>query len=201
MKKKTIFLFDLDSTVTTMEILPTIAKKINKQKKMKELTEKTMMGNLNFRESFLARVDILKDISVSEVAEMISEIPLSKKILNFITENKENCYIVTGNLDVWIVELMKKIGMENNYFCSNAIVKNDKIERVSKVLNKDEIVKKFDGMIVAIGDGSNDRKMLEASDIGIGYGGVREVSPVLLEVADYAIYDEEKLCEFLNRLV
>ena len=202
MKEDTIFLFDLDSTVTAEEILPTIAKKIDKEKEMKELTEKTMMGNINFRESFLSRVDILKDISVIEVAKMISKISVNKKIVEFINKNKSNCYIVTGNLDVWIIELMKKIGMENNFYCSSAIVENDKIKKVSKIISKEEIVKKFKNKrIVSIGDGSNDRNMLKYSDVAIAFGGVRDVSPVLLEVADYAIYSEEKLCEFLNRLV
>ena len=54
MKEKTVFLFDLDSTVTKEEILPMIAKKIDKEQEMRELTEQTMMGILNFRESFIS---------------------------------------------------------------------------------------------------------------------------------------------------
>jgi phosphoserine phosphatase len=37
-----VFLFDLDATITKAEILPEIAVKINKEKQMRELTEKTM---------------------------------------------------------------------------------------------------------------------------------------------------------------
>lgn len=200
-KDKTVFLFDLDSTVTTAEILPSIAKRINKEEEMQELTEKTMLGMLNFRESFLERVDILKNIPVSEVSQMISNIPLSSKIVEFIQRNKENCYIVTSNLDVWIIDLMKKINMENNFYSSKAEVNNNKIINVSHILPKEEVLKKFDAKIVAIGDGSNDRNMLNEADISIGYGGVRNIAPSLLEIVDYAIYDENKLCEFLNRLV
>ena len=42
--------------------------------------------------------------------------------------------------------------------------------------------------------------MLENSDIGIGFGGVRKIAPTLLEVCDYAIYDENTLVEFLKLL-
>ena len=47
-----IFLFDLDSTVTKQEILPTIAQNIGKLKEMRELTEATMRGEIPFKTSF-----------------------------------------------------------------------------------------------------------------------------------------------------
>ena len=201
MKEKTVFLFDLDSTVTKEEILPMIAKKIDKEQEMRELTEQTMMGILNFRESFMSRVELLKEILVSDVADNIAQISLSEKIVEFIQENKSNCYIVTGNLDVWIIKLMENIGMENNFFSSNADVKNEHITNITKILSKEEVLHNFkDYKVVAIGDGSNDRAMLENADIAIGYGGVRKISPSLLQVIDYAIYDEDKLVEMLNRL-
>lgn len=201
MNEQFIFMFDLDSTITKEEILPTIAKKNNKEEKMRDLTEKTMMGDLLFEESLKARIDMLKDIPVSEVSEMISHIPVSEKLVEFLNENKERCYIVTSNLDVWICKLMDKIGMQNHYFCSKAQVKDDHIIKLDTILSKEEIVNKFNEKVVATGDGSNDRMMLEAADISIGYGGVRNIAPALLDVIDYAIYDEQKLYEFLNKLV
>lgn len=201
MKEKTVFLFDLDSTVTKEEILPMIAKKIDKEQEMRELTEQTMMGILNFRESFISRVELLKEILVSDVADNIAQISLSEKIVEFIQKNKSNCYIVTGNLDVWIIKLMKNMGMENNFFSSNADVKNEHITNITKILSKEKVLHNFkDYKVVAIGDGSNDRAMLENADIAIGYGGVRKIAPSLLQVIDYAIYDEDKLVEMLNRL-
>ena len=200
MKEKFVFLFDLDSTITKEEILPSIAKKNNKEEQMRELTEKTMMGDIPFIESFTNRVDILKNIPVSEVAEMISHIAVSEKLVKFLNENKERCYIVTSNLDVWICKLMEKIGMKDHYFCSKVQVKDDYIIKIESILSKDEVVKKFKEKVVAVGDGSNDRMMLEAADISIGYGAIRNISPSLLDVIDYAIHDENKLYELLNKL-
>ena len=198
---KKIFLFDLDSTITKEEILPSISKSINKEDEMRKLTEMTMMGEISFEESFKSRVDMLKDIPVSEVAEKISNISLNQELVKFLNKHKDICYIVTGNLDVWIDKLMKKIGMENNYFCSKALVSNNKITKISKILQKDEVVAKFKDYIVAIGDGSNDYKLLEKANLGVAFGGVRNIAPSLLEVCDYAIYDEKRLAEFLERLI
>lgn len=195
-----IYIFDLDSTITKVEILPEISKMIGKDKEMRELTERTMKGEIPFKHSFIQRVEILKNISVERINNIISEIPLNEKILQFISENRECCYIVTGNLDIWISGLMHKIGMDNHYFCSKAIVHEDKIDKIISVIDKRLTVKQFVQPIVSIGDGDNDADMAHLADIGIGFGGVRPIAKSLLENADYAFYDENKLYEFLNKI-
>lgn len=195
------FLFDLDSTLTKKEILPTISEVINRKEEMQNITEKTMLGDIPFEESFKARVEILKDIPVSSVRKMAAEIPLMEDIIRFINENKDRCYIVTSNLDVWIIELMKKIGMENNFYSSRALVENDKIKEITSILCKEDKVQEMDGNIIAIGDGNNDAEMIKSANIGIGFGGVRPIAPSVLEVATYAVYDEKKLCELLRRFL
>lgn len=88
-----IFLFDLDSTITRQEILPSISKKIGMEKEMREFTEATMNGILPFKESFLKRVKILSEISVKEINDFVSDIPLNKAIADFIRKNHERCYV------------------------------------------------------------------------------------------------------------
>ena len=129
-----IFLFDMDSTITRKEVLPEVSKRIGKLDEMRRLTEATMRGEIPFRTSFLNRVKILSDISVSEVNQVVSEIPLNPYIADFIENNRDRCYVVTGNLDVWISGLMKKLKMENHCYCSKADVKNDRISKVVSVV-------------------------------------------------------------------
>ena len=196
-----IFLFDLDSTITKKEILPTISEKIGKLTEMRELTEATMRGEIPFKTSFLNRVEILKDINVNEVIEIVSSIPLNEKIAKFILDNKERCYVVTGNLDVWICDLMKKIGMLNHVYCSKANTKDNHITDVVSVIDKELMVKQFVQPLVVIGDGDNDSGMAKIADISIGFGGVRDIAPSLLENIDYAFYDDEQCAKFLNKLL
>lgn len=196
-----IFLFDLDSTITKQEILPTISKALGKYEQMSALTERTMRGEIPFKKSFLQRVELLKDIPVSEVRKMIGEIELNERLVSFIRANKERCYIVTGNLDVWIEELVTKLGMEGHVYCSNALVKDDYIDDVFKVVDKNAVISQMVLPFVAVGDGNNDAEMIEAAEIGIGYGGVREIASSVLACATHAIYSEEKLVEFLERLL
>ena len=195
-----IFLFDLDSTVTKQEILPTISKRLGIYERMSELTESTMRGEIPFKQSFLQRVELLKDVPVSEVNEMVSRIQLNNHLVDFIQKNHDRCHIVTGNLDVWIDGVIRKLGMERNTFCSKAIVKNDYIEDVFNIVDKNAVIGQMVLPFVAIGDGNNDAEMIEAAEVGIGYGGVREIAPAVLACASHAIYDEEKLVEFFLKM-
>lgn len=196
-----IFVFDLDSTITKKEILPEISVLIGMEKEIREVTESTMRGEIPFEESFLKRVKILSGISVKEVNKLVSNIPLNEEIVNFIKENRERCYIVTGNLDIWISGLMNKIGIMDHCFCSIAEDDNDTVGKVLKIANKLDTVMSFDRPIVVVGDGDNDSEMANQADIGIGFGGVRPIAPSLLNVIDYAFYDEKKCADFLRGLL
>lgn len=196
-----IFLFDMDSTITRKEVLPEIAQKINRLDEMRRLTEATMRGEIPFRTSFLQRVKILSDIPVHEVNKIVSEIPLNTAIVNFIRQNSDRCYIVTGNLDVWISGLMKKIGMENHCYCSKADVVNDHIAKIVSVADKELIVRQFVQQMVTVGDGDNDSGMAIMADIAIGFGGVREIAPSLIRNIDFAFYDDRRCADFLWKLL
>ena len=196
-----IFLFDLDSTVSKVEILPTIAKEIGLEEEMRDLTEATMRGEIPFETSFLNRVALLNTVPVSEASRIVENIPLDENIAEFIKKNNKRCYIVTGNIEVWIYKLMEKLSMQNNYYCSKVRVENDKITNIISIADKELIAKQFIPKFVAIGDGSNDIGMMKYADIAIGYGGVREIAPLLLNNIDFAFYNGEKCVKFLEKLL
>lgn len=197
-----VFLFDLDATITRAEILPEIAAKIHKEKEMRELTERTMAGEVPFDHSFLERVKLLSGIPVSTVKEIIDKVPLNEKIAEFIRSNRERCYVVTGNLDVWIEDLMEKLGVADHYFCSRAEVRQERILCVEHVVDKGEVIRNFSNRpFVAIGDGNNDAQMIAAAEVGIGFGGVRPIAPSVLKSATHATYSEDRLCQFLRQLL
>lgn len=196
-----IFLFDMDSTITRQEILPTIAAQIGLYERMKELTESTMRGEVPFKQSFLQRVDLLKKTPVSQIRDIVSNIELNDRLVDFIQSNKSRSYIVTGNLDVWIEGLIEKLGMEKNVFCSKALLDGDYIQDVFNIVDKDAVIRQMVLPFVAVGDGNNDAEMIEAAEVGIGYGGVRPVAASVLECATHVVYQEDKLVDFLNKLL
>lgn len=196
-----VFLFDLDSTITKQEILPTVSNIIGKNKEMQILTERTMLGEIPFKQSFIERVKILQDIPVSQVREKIRNIALNDSIAKFIKNNRERCYVVTGNIDVWIEDLIYDLHMEKNCFCSKALVKNDHLEKIISILDKNAVIEQIIQPFVAIGDGNNDAEMIGQAEVGIGFGGVRPIAPSVLGSATHAFYDENKMSDFLQMLL
>ncbi len=109
--------------------------------------------------------------------------------------------MVTGNLDVWIEGLLPKLGLEGRCFCSRTTVENDRIVRVDEVMDKGSVIKSMPRPFVAVGDGDNDAEMIGAADVGIGFGGVRDIAESVLKNATHAAYSEEVLCQFLRQLL
>lgn len=196
-----VFLFDLDSTITKEEILPALAKEIQMEEKMRQATEKAMLGRYPFKQSFLERVNILNSLPLDAARNKAAQIPLHEKLTSFIKEHCERCYIVTGNLDLWIEPIIRKLGMENRCFSSRAVAETNRLKNIIDVLDKSSVIDRLDKPYAAIGDGDNDADMIGRAQIGIGFGGVRPIASSVLCCATYAFYDEAKLYDFLNRLL
>lgn len=95
-----IFVFDLDSTITAEEILPKIAEEIGVKEEIQRITEETMQGAIPFKESLLKRSNVLKDISVIKIRQLVKNVKLNEKLVEFIKTNASRCYIITSNIDI-----------------------------------------------------------------------------------------------------
>jgi phosphoserine phosphatase len=190
------FLFDLDGTITRVEILPEIARAIGLEDEIAELTRRTMAGELPFESSLRRRVEILSRVPVSTVREIVAGVEVDPHIADFLARNRERCTIVTGNLDVWIEELVRRLGVDVR--CSIARAEGDRLVELTTVLDKADVARDFDGPICAIGDGYNDLGLMAAADLGVAYGGVHAPAPGLYDVATHAIFDSRRLCELLS---
>jgi HAD superfamily phosphoserine phosphatase-like hydrolase len=197
----TAYCFDLDGTITKDEILPILSREIGLFEEIAALTEATVQGVIPFRRSFLLRCRLLGEIPVSRVQEIIAKVRMNEEILAFIRRNKDNCFVITGNLDAWVAPLVETVGCR--FFCSNANVDGDRLTGVGHVLNKADAVAEIRPnyeKIVAIGDGMGDVQMFEQSDVRVAFGGTHRPIQTLLQLAHFVSFNERSLCNLLNTL-
>lgn len=195
------FIFDLDGTLTSLETLPYIANHFGVGDQIDQLTKKTIYGDVPFIESFIKRIDILGKFSAHEINALLANIPLFSKLLQFIHENKDDCYVATGNLDVWVSGLLDKIGC--HYFTSAASLTEDRVSKLNKIIKKEDVVKKLKESgepIVFIGDGNNDAEAMRCADVSIACGLVHYPAKSILAIADYLIFDEDALLRLLEQI-
>jgi phosphoserine phosphatase len=197
----TCFVFDLDGTVTTEEILPILATELSLEEELHLLTNLTLKGMIPFESSFRLRYALLKAIHPDVIRRLVMNVPLNGAIESFIRAHKERCFIATGNLNVWIRPLIEKLGCRA--FTSTA--QEDEKGQLSnlEVLRKNTAVlalrKQFEKVVV-IGESVNDLPMFEAADIGIAFGGVHQPVLEVVHAANYVCYEGGALCRLLNTL-
>jgi len=198
---KTGFAFDLDGTVTLEELLPLIAKQAGLSEEIELLTRLTIDGTLSFGASFKLRFAILKSLPFADVQSVTSAARLDPEISAFIAAHPDQCRIVTGNIPQWIKPLVDRVGC--GLYSSEASASETHPLALTRIINKADAINAMRGefdRVVAIGEGANDVPMFDAADISIAYGGVHDPAPALLEVSDYATYENRALCRLLNML-
>lgn len=195
------FLFDLDGTVTSQETLPIISKHFGLEEQIEKMTQETVQGNIPFIESFIRRVNILGQLPVSEISELLANVPLYPLVSQFIREHRQDCVIVTGNLQCWCKDLGQRIGCLAYY--SEADVENNRVVKLRSILRKEHIVDQFKALgetVVFIGDGNNDLEAMRHANISIAAGLTHHPAKSLYAIADYVIFNEKALCRQLNLL-
>jgi len=195
----TVFLFDFDGTITAAELLPLIAREVDLEEQIAALTRDTMDGRLPFDESFRSRVELLRTTPVARVAEIVAEAPVHGRLLEWIVAHRERCWVVTGNLDCWVGDWMARHDLR--CFASTAALQDGEVAGVETILHKETVLGQFAGQrTVMVGDGANDAQIMADADIGIGFATLHDLPPVVLEVADWVVLNEEALCRTLSQL-
>lgn len=199
-QRGTAYLFDLDGTVTCDELLPLIAESAGLEEEMKILTELTLSGAIDFRQSFKLRVALLSTVPLVAVHRALERVRVDPHIGRFLRDRGEDAYVVTGNLDLWIRPLLDRLGVRA--YTSTGTHDGHRVQLTS-ILNKADAARALRPhyrRLVAVGDSFNDIPMFENADLGIAYAGTHKPVPALVKISRFVVKDSASLCHMLTTL-
>ena len=195
------FIFELDGAVTIQETLSLIIKHFGVEEESANLTEEETQGNVPFIESFIRRVNILGKLPVTDVANVLEQAALYSNVCKFIKAHEKECVIVTSNLDCWIEKLVNRVNCK--YYASKASVEDNRVVSIARILNKEQVIKKYKDLgekVIFIGSGNNDLEAMRIADVAIATGLMHHSANGIMSFTDYLIFDEKALCRQLNQL-
>jgi phosphoserine phosphatase len=197
----TAYCFDLDGTLSAIEILPAIASEIGIAEEVETLTRVTMDGHVSFDQSLRLRALLLGSVPIERVHGVVADLPLNEDIAAFIEARADQCFVVTGNLDLWLEPMSARLACP--VVASTASRRNGHL-RVDEVMDKGHFVRQLVNRgyerVIAIGDGANDVPMLREAEVGVAFGGVHSPTRSAVDAADYVVHEGGDLCRLLEGL-
>lgn len=188
--------FDFDNVLVDGESLDEVAKLVDSEDKIIELTRKAMEGNISFETSLRERMNLLKGVSLENIERVTKKMPLMEGAEETILELKKRGYklaTITGNFEI-ITNRLKDLDIDY-IFCNQLHDEDGKLTgEISGPLivegSKGEVLQELmdqEGLkaaeCAAVGDGANDIPMLEKAGLSIAFN----AKPALKEVADVVV--------------
>ena len=201
--------FDFDSTLMDGETIDFLAKPLGLEEKVAGITEKAMAGELDFFESLVERVSLLKGLEYSKAVEICKDLPLMPGAYELVSELKKQDYKVvcfSGGFRIGTTPAKEKLGLDADF--SNVLhekegiltglvggdmmfgfSKGDMIQRVQAMLGVSK-----ENTLVA-GDGANDVSMFPYASKRVAF-----CARDILKKEANIIVDEKDLTKILEHI-
>lgn len=199
--------FDFDSTLMNGETLDILAGELGLQEKVSKITEKGMKGEIDFFESLIKRVKLLKGLEVKKVDKICQNLPWMPGAQKVVSELKNKSYrvmVFSGGFRNATANAQKVLGFDGEFanilHSKDGILtgkvggemmfdssKGEMLQRIQKLLGISK-----ENTLVA-GDGANDKSMFKYAEKRVAF-----CAKEALKKEANIIVDNKDLTKILN---
>ena len=175
--------FDFDSTLMDGETIDFLAKPLGLEEKVANITTKAMAGELDFFESLIERVSLLKGLEYVKAVEICKNLPLMTGAYEIVAKLKEDDYKVicfSGGFRIGTTPAKEKLGLDADF--SNILHEKDGILTglvggdMMFGFSKGDMISRIQAMLgiskentLVVGDGANDVSMFPYADKRVAF--------------------------------
>ncbi|MFT4822685.1 MAG: phosphoserine phosphatase [Halioglobus sp.] len=196
-RNRRLVAFDMDSTLIEAEVIDELAKAAGVGEQVSAITESAMRGELDFSESFRARVALLQGLDSSILAEVAANLKITEGAEHLIATLRALGYktaILSGGFTYFARYLQKKLGIDyiyaNDLDIVDGVVTGQVRGEIVDGARKAALLRQLAGeagidlqQVIAVGDGANDLPMLSIAGLGIAF----RAKPLVKQSAEQSI--------------
>ncbi len=197
-RRKRLLVADMDSTIIGCECLDELADFAGVMPEVAAITERAMAGELDFAAALRARVALLAGLPLAALektyAERVRLNPGARQLVKTMTAGGARCVLVSGGFDFFVGRVAAEAGfaawrgnrlLDDGERLTGAVAEPILAATAKLDCLREEAAARGVRLTetVALGDGANDRSMIEAAGLGVAF----HAKPILRAVADAAI--------------
>ena len=189
--------FDMDSTLIEAEVIDELAKLAGVGEQVSAITERAMRGEIDFSESFRARVALLEGLEESALDRVASELKITEGAEHLIATLRTLGYktaILSGGFTYFAKHLQARLGMDyvyaNELDIAQGVVTGKIQGEIVDGARKAQLLRQLADdlgidlqQVIAVGDGANDLPMLSIAGLGIAF----RAKPLVKKSAEQSI--------------